>query len=41
MSPRQKTHLTLSGIILAMGAFVGLMMALALLFYFLEPLLKK
>ncbi len=32
LTRRQKTYLTLSGILLAMGAFVVLMMGLALIF---------
>ncbi len=32
LTRRQKTHLTLSGILLAMGGFIILMMGLALIF---------
>lgn len=41
LTRRQKTYLTLSGILMAIGAFIGLMMALALVFYFLEPLMRR
>jgi hypothetical protein len=37
LTKRQKTYLTLSSILLAMAGFIGLMVALALIFYFLEP----
>jgi hypothetical protein len=33
LTRRQKTYLTLSGILLGIAAFIGLMMALALVFY--------
>jgi hypothetical protein len=40
LTRRQKTYLTLSGILMAMGAFICLMMALALLFYLFGGSLK-
>jgi hypothetical protein len=36
-----KTHLTLSSVFLAIGAFAGLIVTLSLIFYFLEPLLRR
>jgi hypothetical protein len=41
LTKRQKTYLTLSGILMAIGGFIGLMMALALIFYLFEPFLKR
>jgi hypothetical protein len=41
LTRRQKTYLTLSGILMAIGAFIGLMMAMALVFYLLEPLILR
>lgn len=38
LSKQQKTVITISGIFIAMAAFVGLMMALSIAFYFLNRL---